>query len=50
MNHTLRQKSELVRAAERGLTPKPSRGDAIVAAIGVIGCVVVAFLAYVGAI
>ena len=50
MNLTMRQKSALVQAAERGLTNKPNRADTIVAIVGVIGCVVFVILAYLGAL
>lgn len=48
MNLTIKQRSQLVRAAERGLSPRPSRADTIVAVVGVVGCVVVVVLAYMG--
>lgn len=45
MNLTMRQKSALVQAAERGLAPKPSRADYIVAAVVVVGAVIVVLAA-----
>lgn len=47
---TLRQKSELLRAAERGLEPipAPSRGDYIVGAVGVIGSIVLLVMGWAG--
>ena len=50
MSQTIRQRSALVRAAERGLDPKPNRGDYILACVGVVGCVVIVILAVLGAI
>lgn len=48
MNLTMRQKSALHQAAERGLTNKPSRADTIVAVVCVVGCVALVALAAVG--
>ena len=45
MNLTMRQRSALVQAAERGLAPKPSRADYIVAAVVVVGAVIVVLAA-----
>ena len=45
MNLTMRRKSALVRAAERGLEPKPIRADYIVAAVVVVGAVIVVLAA-----
>lgn len=45
MNLTMRRKSALVQAAERGLAPKPSRADYIVAAVVVVGAVIVVLAA-----
>ena len=50
MNLTMRQRSALVQAAERGLEPQPSRGDYIVAAVGIVGCVVMLVLAVAGVV
>lgn len=50
MNLTIKQRSQLVRAAERGLSPRPSRADTIVAVVGVVGCVALVAMAYWGAI
>ena len=46
MNLTMRQRSQLVRAAERGLDRNP--GDYINAAVGIVGCVVILVLAALG--
>lgn len=47
MSLTMKQRSQLVRAAERGLE-KPNRGDYIVAAVGIVGCVVILILKLLG--
>lgn len=47
MNHTMKQRSQLVQVAERGLE-KPNRGDYIVAAVGIVGCVVILILNLLG--
>lgn len=39
MNQTFRQRSQLLQAAERGLE-KHNRGDYLIAAVGVVGCVI----------
>ena len=48
MSQTIRQRSALVQAAERGLDPRTSSADTIVAIVGVVGCVAVVALAAVG--
>ena len=48
MNLTMKQRSALVQAAERGLDPRTSSADTIVAIVGVVGCLVVVALASVG--
>lgn len=47
MNQTFRHRSQLLQAAERGLE-KPNRGDYIVAAVGIVGCVVILILNLLG--
>ncbi len=49
MNRTLKQRSALLQAAERGLE-KPNRGDYINAAVGIVGCVVILILAVLGVV
>jgi hypothetical protein len=51
-NLTMRQRSQLVQVAERGLNREPSadRGDYIVAAVGIVGCVVILILAALGVV
>ena len=43
-NQTMRQRSQLVRAAERGLATRPNRGDYLLAGVGIVGCVVMIVL------
>ena len=50
MNLTMRQRSALVQAAERGLAPKPSRATSLLTAALVVGCLVLVAIAYWGAI
>lgn len=51
MTHqTMKQRSALVRASERGLDPQPNRGDYILALVGVVGCVVILILSVLGVI
>ena len=50
MNLTMRKKSALVRAAERGLAPRPSRAASLLTAALVVGCLVLVSIAYWGAI
>jgi hypothetical protein len=45
MSHlTIKQRSQLVRAAERGLVTRPNRGDYLLAGVGIVGCVVMIVL------
>lgn len=49
MNHlTMRQRSQLVRAAERGLESRPNRGDYLLAGVGIVGCIVLLALRLAG--
>lgn len=50
MNQTFRHRSQLLQAAERGLNREPSadRGDYIVAAVGIVVCVVILILNLLG--
>jgi hypothetical protein len=50
LNITMKQRSQLVQVAERGLNREPSadRGDYIVAAVGVVVCVVILILNLLG--
>lgn len=41
-------KSALVQAAERRLESRPNRGDYIIAAVGIVGCVVMIALRLLG--
>lgn len=51
MTHqTMKQRSALVRASERGLDPQPNRGDYILAGVGFVGCVLIAILAAAGVV
>ena len=50
MSQTIRQRSALVRAAERGLDPKPNRGDYLLAFVGIVGCLVIVILAAAGVV
>lgn len=50
MNHTMKQRSQLVQVAERGLEPipAPSIADYIVGAVGVIGSIVLLVAGWAG--
>lgn len=50
MNITMKQRSQLVQVAERGLAsePRANRGDYIVAAVGIVVCVVILILNLLG--
>ena len=47
MSQTFRQRSQLLQAAERELD-KPNRGDYLIAAVSIIGCVVMIALRLLG--
>ena len=50
MQQTLKQRSALVQAAERGLAPRPSRATSLLTAALVVGCLVLVAIDYWGAI